>query len=64
MASSHLLVDEMKVKSDIYWNVALDKVVGFASNNKTLNLVAEVKAMLKDARNETDTTNKIANTCD
>ena len=55
MASGHLLVDEMKLKSDIYWNVESDEVVGFASDTKTLDLAAELKAMLKDARNEKKT---------
>jgi hypothetical protein len=63
MAPGHLLVDKMKLKSDIYWKVALDEVVGFASDNKSLDLAAEVKAMLKDTGNETDATDKIANTC-
>jgi hypothetical protein len=51
-ASGHLLVDEkIKLKSDIYWNVASDQVVGFVSDTKAFDLGAALKAMLNDTEN-------------
>ena len=47
----HLMTDEMKLQSEIWWNCKTNKMVGFASsglNTDGLDLANELKKMLKD----------------
>ena len=42
----HLIVDELKLWSKVYWSFESHKVIGFVSDEKTLDLGNELKQLM------------------
>ena len=41
------MCDELKLKNDIYWNCKNNKMVGFVSNTKYVDVRDDIRSLLK-----------------